>query len=783
MNGKERPHTDDARSEELQTLLERYIERHLVNGESIDPFELCADRQDLVTPLSELIQKYHKLSDALEPGGAKPEMSNQPTVRDAPLPRFEGFRTIERLGAGGAGEVYKLEDLALSRVVAAKVLRRDSAITGDVADFLKEARILALFDDPHVVRVLEFRLADPPFILMEYVDGFSPTEIGPSLEYKQRARIVAEIAEAIDRAHRLGVQHRDLKPTNILLDASLKPKILDFGLSSSDPARGHGAGTLAYMAPEQFDRSRSIDARADIYALGVILYELLSGEPPFGGESDEDVIAAINAGETRLPAEIEPDVPEPLQAIALKAMEREPEDRYASAREMALDLRRFIDGRPVLARPSLYRSALGRRIRPQLSQIREWERLRLVYPHEAERLRRAYRPLEAREDDWIVASRVLSFSQIALYLGAFLLLLGGLLYFFAYQKASDSSTREPFRAAMALGAPWLLLSAAAERLFRRDHKAVAVAFFLGGAVLLPPLLLIILKELGLWTAPADSSLTLFDPISNRQLQAAAFLSCLWAFVLALRTRTVALSSAFTMLIVVTHLALLGDRGLKRWLEEGSWDVLAAHLIPLFLILSISGRALEVRGRLHFPEPLYIGSTAVLMLLLELVALRGKAFAHLGVSLAPLSSADVTDPTLLDTIATMTINGVVFYITATLIDRRGTPLMRTPAWILFSVSPFAMLEPLAYLVGTGEYSRRFDWAYLAMAVVVAVLSRYRQRRSFYFAGLTNTAVALLLITDHYEWLDRAGWAVTVVVAGILALVAGLAFHLNERHRNT
>ena len=126
-------------------------------------------------------------------------------------------------------------------------------------------------------------------------------------------------------------------------------------------------------------------------------------------------------------------MPEPLQAIALKAMEREPALRYQSALELGADLQRYLDGRPVLARPSLYATTLGMRVAPHLQQIGEWLRLRLIHPHEAERLHSAYRALDARDDDWIVESRALSYSQIALYLGAFLLVCGSLFYFVAHR--------------------------------------------------------------------------------------------------------------------------------------------------------------------------------------------------------------------------------------------------------------------------------------------------------------------------------------------------------------
>jgi serine/threonine protein kinase len=764
-----------SRRERVEALLGRYVEHHVLHGERLALEELCREERDLLPDLRERVQRYERLERAL---GALPR---EAAADDPPLPQFAGFRTIERLGAGGGGEVYKLEDLALGRIVAAKVVRNDSALRAGVDDFLREARSLALFEDPRIVRVHEFRSqADPPVLLMEFVDGFELGRIGRSLEYAQRARVMAEVAEAIHRAHGLGIQHRDLKPANVLLDASLSPKILDFGLSRGEPDLGHGLGTLDYMAPEQLAPGRPIDARTDVYALGVILYELLCGVVPFGGESVEARAAAIRAAAPRLPVEIEPGVPEPLQAIALKAMEREPAERYDSAREMALELRRFLEGKPVLARPTLYDGTLERRLRPHREQIREWLRIRLIHRHEAERLLDAYDRLQVREDDWIVGSRRLSGSQIVLYLGAFLLVCGSLLYFVAYCLEAVAG---PWRPALVLGLPFVGLNVAARRLARRDQRAVAVAFYLAAVMLLPLLLLILLQEAGLWGRDAASGLELLAEgfASNRQLQAAALAACAWSCWLAWTTRTVALSACFTALLFALHLVLLGELGLRTWLDERRWDLLALHLVPLLVAVAAAGVMLERRERAWFARPLYLAGVGLFVAILELIALDGRACAYLGLSLAPLQDAEVSDPLLLDTLAAMSFNGLLIYTGGRQLERRGSPLMRPAAWLLLSLSPFAILEPLAWLNGVGEYSRRFDWLYLGLALAIALLSHARQRKSFYYAGLVNVGVALWFLTEHYEWFDRPGWATLLVAVGLAVLVTGFALDARERLR--
>ena len=336
---------------EPESLLARWVEHHVLHGTELEPTALCDGRPDLIEPLRDLIAEYRRVSDVLESPRQMLGIGAAPQEPSA-LPTFDGFHTIERLGAGGMGEVYKLRDLKLDRIVAAKVLRGDGRVPAGFAEFLTEARALALFSDPRIVQIHEFReRADPPVLIMEFVDGFELGKLGPSLEFPQRARIVKDVCEALEHAHRVGVQHRDLKPSNIMLDAQLRPKILDFGLSSNDPTRGHFLGTPQYLAPEQLDSSQPIDARTDIYGLGAVLYELLCGAPPIDGTSLDACLEQIRNGLIPLPVEIDPRVPEPLQAVALKALERRPADRYPSAREMALDLQRYLDGRPVLARP------------------------------------------------------------------------------------------------------------------------------------------------------------------------------------------------------------------------------------------------------------------------------------------------------------------------------------------------------------------------------------------------------------------------------------------------
>ena len=761
-------------STDLEDRLARFVEHHVMHGERLPIERLCEGRPELVEPLSALTRRYLSLTESFGSDDTVAGAANPPP---GAMPRFEGFETIERVGGGGMGEVYKLRDLTLNRIVAGKIVRRDRKAA--FAAFLQEARTMALFSDRRIVRVFEFRDGDPALIVMEYVDGFELGRIGPSLEFAQRARVIADVCEALQHAHALGIQHRDLKPSNIMVDAALVPRILDFGLSAGDPRSGHLRGTVRYIAPEQLDPSQSIDARTDVYSLGVVLYELLSARPPYDGPTDQQIVDAIREGRPRLPIEIDPRIPEPLQAIALKAMERDPPLRYQSAQEMAADLQRYLSGRPVLARPSAYATTLGHRTSAHLQQIGEWLSLRLIHPHEAERLRGAYRALDARDDDWIVESRALSYTQIALYLGAFLLVCGSLFYFVAnrwYHAAAGIA-----QPVAVLGLPFIGLNLAARHLHRRDHRIVAVACYLGAVLLLPLLLMILFDETGFLVAPRGAAGQLFpdSAVSNHQLQVTTLIACVWGAVLAVSTRTIALSTVFAVLALVFGISMTADVGLRSWIETGRWDLLALHLSPLVGTYALLGAVAERLQRPWISRPLYRGGALLLIVLLELFALNGRELHDLGLSLQAWQSPAVSDPTLIDTLAAMVLNGFAFYAIAEALRRRGTELMAGAGGLLFAVSPFAILQPLGYLVRSGEYSLRWDWIYLVLALTVAFLSERRQRKSFYYAGLLNTGAALFLIADHRRWLDRPSWGGLLIVIGLLSLAAG--FLLDRRSR--
>jgi eukaryotic-like serine/threonine-protein kinase len=273
------------------------------------------------------------------------------------------YELLEVIGEGGMGVVYRARQVRLDRMVALKQLRPEVLAGQDgVARFRREAEAAARLRHPNIVPIYDIgRLDGVPYYAMEYVEGgtLAARLAGVPLSLRAAARLVETLALAVRHAHEAGVVHRDLKPGNVLLAPDLDgPKIGDFGLAKGiddDAARtrtGTILGTPNYMAPEQAEGDSSrVGPPADIYALGAILYEALTGRAPFRAASTLETLELVRRAEPMPPRRLQASVPRDLETIALKCLEKSPDQRYASAKALADDLRRHLDGEPIVARP------------------------------------------------------------------------------------------------------------------------------------------------------------------------------------------------------------------------------------------------------------------------------------------------------------------------------------------------------------------------------------------------------------------------------------------------
>lgn len=325
---------------------------------------LCGGDEPIFLEVSGLLAAHDKLGGFLEP----PETVRQKGTEGGSLTRkrFGDYELIEEIARGGMGVVFKAKQISLNRTVAVKmILSGHLASEAELRRFQSEVEAAGNLTHPNIVSIYEAgQDGGHHYYSMPLVEGESLAQLvglgrWHSGDGKEAARLLAKVARAVHYAHEKGFLHRDLKPGNILLDRDGEPHVLDFGLAkrvsgdSSLTVSGDVIGTPSFMAPEQAaGKAKTTTADADIYSLGAILYYLLTKRPPFVADSPLDALLLVIEGEAIQPRAINPLVPADLERICVKCLEKKPEHRYASAKEFADDLERYLRGEP-LTFPSL----------------------------------------------------------------------------------------------------------------------------------------------------------------------------------------------------------------------------------------------------------------------------------------------------------------------------------------------------------------------------------------------------------------------------------------------
>jgi hypothetical protein len=338
---------------EIASIVDSYREA-MQRGDDPDPQEWLGAHPDLAK----------ELADCLHGLAAMEELRNALSAVATPAPfaprSLGDFQLVREIGRGGMGVVYEAIDVRLHRTVALKRIKAGIlADAEELAMFRKEARAAAALQHPNIVQLHEVGEDDGhPYLVLEYVNGggLDAKLAGTPIDPYEAAQLLATLAQAMHYAHENGIVHRDLKPANVLLTNAGVPKITDFGLAKhlhgdlGHTQTGTIKGTASYMASEQATGG-TITELTDVYALGAILYEALTGRPPFRGATPLDTLTQVTTLEPVPPSRMQPNVPRDLETICLKCLQKEPQKRYDSAQSLADDLGRFMRHEPIHARP------------------------------------------------------------------------------------------------------------------------------------------------------------------------------------------------------------------------------------------------------------------------------------------------------------------------------------------------------------------------------------------------------------------------------------------------
>jgi len=769
--------------------LAAYVDR-LSREEAVDIEAFCKATPGLekeLRPLLESLTEMDGPSSSFPPGPALEAGEKLPD-------KLSGHKILGEIGAGGMGRVLLGLDERLGRKVAIKTLNRRYRDNESVRTrFMHEARALAQLSHPNIVRI--FSLGQPeeaPHFVMELVEGSSLVEAGRALTLRQKAELLQKVALAVDFLHAHQIVHRDLKPTNILVGADLEPKILDFGLAQhleSDGRRmthpGEIMGTPDYFSPEHTVPGSRFDPRSDVFSLGAVLYEVLTGSPPFHAESFAEQVRQIREALPILPRRRNPEVPGELQDICLKALEKKPENRYASAREMADDLERFLAGEKVHAAPTAYASLIAGKIEQHIQELEGWRRDEILSEYEFDGFRKSYGRLIERDDAWILEARRLTLPQVTLYLGAWILTVGAALLFLFQFKYLPGKVSVALIAGVAGLMFWSGL-----RIWKRGQLRIGIAFLLTFCLLLPIVLLLTMIAYRIAAVPSahkewellwELSANLQKPfrrVTNAQLWWAILLTlpaCGWL-------RRFTHSSVFSLMIAVMGVALSLVTLLRLgWLEWAGNDPgwFYFRILPVAMLFFIIAFTIE---RLRFPnDSRYFYPIAVVFTLMALTGLAAEHHPyrewlekHLTWTRGQLEYLFIA-------------NAVIYFAFQAICDRFPSSQMRAVAKAFRFVIPGHILTSLLFLwfdaylrwhddldnLVKKREARILEFLLPAVACLFIFGSIRKQMKNFFVSGMVFLAIGIVMWQfDLFE--NESRWPIVLVILGALLMVSATRY---------
>ncbi|HLY15583.1 MAG TPA: serine/threonine-protein kinase [Bryobacteraceae bacterium] len=761
------------REELLAQALADFLDRRArAETPTIDGF--CRGYPDIAGELRPQLETLAALDDVLAP---PPDA--------APMPdRLSGYKILGEIGSGGMGRVFLAMDERLGRKVAIKTLSpRYAGHPVLRARFMHEARAMAQVTHPNIARIYALGPdREPPHFVMEYVEGAPLNTAAQPLTLRQKVELLRKVATAVGVLNDHQVIHRDLKPGNILAGPDLEPKLLDFGLAlhlSAHESRltltGEVMGTPEYFSPEQARADAPLDARSDVFSLGVVFYELLTGSLPFRAGNLAGQVRSICHDDPVLPRRIGAGIPGDLQNICMKALEKSPADRYASAGEMAADLERFLAGEAVLAAPASYARLMTGKIAQHLRELDGWRRDRILSDSEYDALRKGYDRLVEREDAWIMEFRRLSLPQVSLYLGAWILVVGAaLIVLFRYAGLS--------------GAPAVLVAAAAAaptawigiRSWKMQQRRVAIAYLLAFCLLLPIALLVAMGEYGIFNGFTQgrrnlelfSKFDTFKMTTNAQLWWSLLLSLPAYFALRRFTRASVFSLVLAMMAALWCLACLLRMGMIGWIDSDPGRPYF-YLLPCAALFFAVAALLESRRLASDSRYFYPVAVLFTWAALTGVVTFHDPYAEWLKRAAPWTRGQIE--------YLFIINAAIYFALQVICERFSSPQLRTVAKTFRFVIPGHVMTSLLFLglaasgrapQSRGE-ARLFEILLPAVACLFVFASIPKQMKNFFASGMFFLAIGLVRIQQDL-FRDRAWWPISLLLAGLLLMVAAARY---------
>jgi serine/threonine protein kinase len=707
------------------------------------------------------------------------------------------YRIVNDAGSGGMGLVAEAIDTLLERRVAIKFLHRAEGPEAR-ANLIREARAMAGLRHRSICRVLEIAIDPPagvaadrwrPFLVLEWVAGTRLDAAWKSLEPRKRLPLLVQVVEAVAALHAAGLVHRDLKPANILVDGEGVPVLVDFGLSARTGDGDAIGGTPGWSAPEQFEPGTATGPPADVFALGVLMYVMLTGAPPFGGTSTGDVLRRAREGDAPLPESLVPDLAPALQRITLAAIDPDPAARYADAAALLADLRRFRDGETVLARPRRIFNRFADELERHLADTEDWRRQGLATADEIRPIREAIRSLQRPESPWILDSRRLSLSQVSMYLGGWLLVLA--LTVGVWNSTADWRERGE-------SLPWMIPATVAATVtglgfllaFIGEQRA-ALGFLFTSTILAPAAVWQWLRTTGTLAAAEGSGELLPSAElglgNDRQL---AIAGCGLALAMLYRLRTP--SNAFTVVATAFVLWTWFALGLRTFDLETEpravFGQVARWLLPAGAALAAAGFWLDRRAerptvdlfataRPRDGSPFLVAGLVTIVAALATLSTFVPEWFRLGPLDRDESGEILGRPEVTTRAAAFLVSGVLLFGLSLALGVRATPLAdrcaRALRWIVpsFVIIPIAWLEIEDAAPGWGFWLATLG----IVSVGLVALSSTLQWRPFLLSGLLGlldaTVRGFIRIDRHLDdpALARIALMVGVAVAGIATMV--------------